>query len=300
MPFYNSERYLDQAIESVLAQSFGDLELILVDDGSTDESLTIARGYERDKRIVLISGHKNEGSALALRRCLAVSSGTHIARHDADDWSAPDRFEKQLALLDAKSHISLCGSYATEVLADETQYIVTRKKTDPEIKVDGLFRIPMLTSTTMGRAAFFRRYGCEDISVRICGDYLLFAKYLEELVFENIQEPLMYKRAHADSVTHKAGWEEALRADNEARRIILQKMGITADSKTLRIHNFLLDLTKEERSQRNLPVLMPQDKEALRGWIDRLIATNHQEGFFDQATLRTALEERYRAAAESA
>jgi glycosyltransferase involved in cell wall biosynthesis len=95
MPVYNSARYVAEAIESILAQTFGDFEFIIVDDGSTDDSLAILRHYERqDKRIRLIT-RPNTGIVAALNDGLALARAELVARMDADDVSLPERLGKQ-------------------------------------------------------------------------------------------------------------------------------------------------------------------------------------------------------------
>jgi glycosyltransferase involved in cell wall biosynthesis len=93
MPFYNAARYLKQSVESILNQTFRDFEFILIDDGSTDGSYDIARGFN-DERIVLHRQERNMGLIRSLNRALAMVSSDveFVARMDADDWSYPARF----------------------------------------------------------------------------------------------------------------------------------------------------------------------------------------------------------------
>jgi glycosyltransferase involved in cell wall biosynthesis len=110
MPFWNAADTLAAAIDSVLAQSFSDFELILFDDGSTDESLEIARGSAaRDGRIRIIQS-EHIGIAAGLRRACADARGRYIARMDADDVAYPNRIEKQHALMEANPDVGLCGA----------------------------------------------------------------------------------------------------------------------------------------------------------------------------------------------
>ncbi|MBI5094602.1 MAG: glycosyltransferase family 2 protein [Candidatus Hydrogenedentes bacterium] len=96
MSVYNGERYLAEAIESILGQTYRDFEFIIIDDGSTDESLKIVEGYaSRDNRIRLVS-RPNRGLAAALNDGIEIARAPIIARMDADDVSLPKRFEKQM------------------------------------------------------------------------------------------------------------------------------------------------------------------------------------------------------------
>src|SRR5687768_9316916 len=101
MPVYNGERYLDEAIESVLAQEFADFEFVIVDDGSTDSTPELlAKWAARDPRIVVVRQFDNCGTGCALNAGLAVARGEYIARQDADDLSLPGRLARQVAALD--------------------------------------------------------------------------------------------------------------------------------------------------------------------------------------------------------
>jgi glycosyltransferase involved in cell wall biosynthesis len=118
MPVYNAERYLDEAVQSVLDQSFKDFEFIIIDDGSTDGSLKILQGYQsKDARIRLIS-RPNTGHCIALNEMVLLARGEFIARMDSDDISLPDRFEHQLAFLRSNPDVVAVGGEITWVDQD--------------------------------------------------------------------------------------------------------------------------------------------------------------------------------------
>lgn len=107
MSVYNGAKHLPRSIESILAQTWRDFEFIIVDDGSKDETPAILRDYQqRDRRIQLIT-QPNAGLTNSLIRGCQLAKGEFIARQDADDWSAPTRFEQQLAMFDANSELGL-------------------------------------------------------------------------------------------------------------------------------------------------------------------------------------------------
>jgi len=111
MPTYNDARYLPQALESILAQSYPDFELIVIDDHSTDETPTILAGYARqDSRLRLLRNSTNMGVASALNIGLDAAQGTYIARMDSDDISCPERFERQVEFLDAHPEVGVVGT----------------------------------------------------------------------------------------------------------------------------------------------------------------------------------------------
>jgi len=118
LPVYNSARYLKQAIESILAQTFADFELICVNDGSTDSSLQILQALAaKDRRIQLIS-RANTGIVGALNDGIAAATGEFVARMDGDDVSLPTRFEKQIAFLRAHPEVVAVGCHVLRIDPD--------------------------------------------------------------------------------------------------------------------------------------------------------------------------------------
>jgi len=113
MGVYNGELYLKSAIDSILKQTFEDFELIICDDGSSDQSIEIIKKYMlQDKRIKLIINTENLGLAASLNKCLWEAQGEFIARMDSDDISVPNRFQKQISYLDHHKEISILGGGA--------------------------------------------------------------------------------------------------------------------------------------------------------------------------------------------
>lgn len=112
MGIYNCAPTLREAIDSILAQTFPDWQLILCDDGSKDDTYAIAEEYRRSdpQRFVLLKNEKNMGLNHTLNRCLAAADGDYIARMDGDDLSLPDRFEKQVAFLDTHPEYAIVST----------------------------------------------------------------------------------------------------------------------------------------------------------------------------------------------
>ncbi|MFA9478267.1 glycosyltransferase family 2 protein [Phycisphaerales bacterium AB-hyl4] len=110
MPAYNAERYIDEAIESVLAQTYRDFELIVADDGSTDETLAIARRYAaKDERVHVLT-HANMGMGDTLNNALQHAKHEWLARLDADDRMKPERLERQLAFVQTQPELAVLSS----------------------------------------------------------------------------------------------------------------------------------------------------------------------------------------------
>ena len=109
MPIYNGERYLGEAIDSILGQTLRDFELLIIDDGSTDGSRGIIESYS-DSRINLVRNDCNLGLVATLNRGLELSRGDYIARMDCDDIALPTRLEKQVQYMDHNPEVGLCGT----------------------------------------------------------------------------------------------------------------------------------------------------------------------------------------------
>jgi len=111
MSAYNAEKYIAEAIESILNQTFKDFEFIIINDSSTDNSLNIIKKYaKKDRRIVLINNSKNLGLIKSLNKGLKIAKGKYIARMDDDDISLPKRFQIQYDFLENNLEIFLVGS----------------------------------------------------------------------------------------------------------------------------------------------------------------------------------------------
>lgn len=109
MGIYNCAATLPEAIDSILAQTYPDWELILCDDGSTDDTYGVAEAYQAKypEKIVLLRHQENLGLNQTLNDCLAVATGEYIARMDGDDISLPERFAKELAVLEEEKNIAV-------------------------------------------------------------------------------------------------------------------------------------------------------------------------------------------------
>ena len=118
IPVHNAERYVAQAIESILKQTFSDFRLIVVDDGSTDASLSIVREFERADSRVSVIAQEQSGISAARNRALGLATTKYIANLDADDIAEPERLAAQIAYMESHPDCVLVGSQATLIDAD--------------------------------------------------------------------------------------------------------------------------------------------------------------------------------------
>lgn len=118
MSVYNDEPFVAAAIESILGQSFGDFEFLILDDGSTDRSGEIVDAYARKDARIRAIRRENRGLAVSLNELTALAAGERIARMDADDVSLPTRFERQIAFQNAQPEYGVVGTWCLDIGAD--------------------------------------------------------------------------------------------------------------------------------------------------------------------------------------
>ncbi|MCY3865734.1 MAG: glycosyltransferase family 2 protein [Chloroflexi bacterium] len=198
MPVYNGEKYVAEAIESILGQALPDFELIIVDDGSADRSAAIIRSYAaRDDRIRCVTLAQNTGEASARNRGMEVAQGEFVACMDCDDVSLPERLRKQAAFLQTNPEI---GAVGTEALL-----------TDENLKPHGLYGVAeghariaydlqmgpcIVGATMMMRRKIVQACGGYDESLARSPDIELVARLIPRTRLANLPEPLYLYRQH--------------------------------------------------------------------------------------------------------
>ncbi|MED5076043.1 glycosyltransferase family 2 protein [Geobacillus stearothermophilus] len=201
MGIYNCEKTLSEAVDSVLNQTYDNWELIMCDDGSTDNTYEIALGYsQKDKRIKVIKNEKNMGLARTLNNCLEVSTGEYIMRHDGDDLMVKDRIEKQVRFMQ-DHNCDACGSAA--YVFDENGVWGIRRPPEFPHKQCLVTGSPFIHPTViMKRGSLLKvgGYSDNDLTRQRLEDYELWVKFFEKgFVLRNIKEPLIYYREDRDA-----------------------------------------------------------------------------------------------------
>lgn len=200
---YNNAATLEEAMRSILDQTVRDLELIVVDDGSADDSRAVALGVD-DPRVRVIGLDENVGIARSLNRGLQEARAPVVAVQDADDWSAPERLERQLAVLDARPEVAVVGSRMREVdgTLQERRPRTLFRAGDVN---DVLLRFNPIPNTS---AAFRRdvalRLGGYDSRYRYAMEYDLWLRIADRHVVHALDEPLSTRRMTATNVASRA------------------------------------------------------------------------------------------------
>ncbi len=213
MPAYNAEKYIAQAIESILGQTYKDFELIIINDCSCDRTEEIILSYD-DPRIVYVKNEQNLGVAKTLNVGLEIAKGEYIARMDADDMSLPQRFAKQVAFLNANEDVAVLGTNVETF--NETGTICTGwSATDPEqMKVDMLFACGLAHPSVMMRTNVIRQLGGYAPDYHGLEDYELWCRVLEKHQITTLPDILLRYRVHGGQVTQNqsARYLDLLRA----------------------------------------------------------------------------------------
>jgi len=193
LPFYNNETTLLAAINSVLAQTFTDWELILVDDGSRDRSLEIASTI-KDPRVRLVSDGQNLGLAARLNQLTFLSQCDYIARMDGDDLMHPDRLIHQVNYLDNHPQVDLVATAAYSI--DNNNQILGLKGLEPitnDLKTILLKKGLIIHPTVMGKTQWFRD-NPYDSNLRFTEDRELWCRSCAHSVYAKIPQPLLFYR----------------------------------------------------------------------------------------------------------
>ena len=236
MAVYNGEAYLAEAIDSILAQTLRDFELIIVDDGSTDGSASIAYAYQRrDSRIRILQLERNGGLSAARNHGIRAANAEYIALMDCDDISLPQRLEKQAAFLHAKPDISVvgtCGVVLTEDLGPQFPFDVPARH--GVIALQLFYGASFLDPSTMLRREYPLLVGGYDETIAYGTDLALNLRLLLEAGarFANLPDRLHLYRRHGASMSAHAA-TKGLPAEIAIRRRALRQLWTEVPAATL-------------------------------------------------------------------
>ena len=227
---YNYGRYIRQAIDSVLSQTMQDFELIIIDDGSTDDSRSLIDAYSRHAKIRPIF-QQNKGLNVTNNIALRAARGTYVMRLDADDWLDPHAIEVLSNVLNRNSEIGMVfpDYYLVDSEGNITEQ-VRRHSFDDVTLLDQ----PAHGACTMIRSDCLRRVGGYDESFRCQDGYDLWVRFIEHFEVRNVNLPLFYYRQHDSNLTHNeerilATRAEIVRRMTARKSTPLKVLGVVAE-----------------------------------------------------------------------
>jgi glycosyltransferase involved in cell wall biosynthesis len=213
LPVHNAARYVAGSIESILGQTLGDFELLILDDGSTDGSLEVLRRYAgRDPRIRLTS-RPNKGLAPSLNELIDRARGEYLARMDADDVALPERFERQVAYLRAHPECVLLGCRVRLIDPDGDPLCDWCNRQDHEA-LDAVFLRGEMSTEISHPAIMMRRDAVLAVGkyreFPVIEDVDLFLRLAERGRIANLPEVLLLYRIHAENISKAPSYHDAI------------------------------------------------------------------------------------------
>ena len=219
IPFFNNSQTILMAVRSVFAQSHEDWRLVLIDDGSTDDSVELLRQID-EPRVLVLSDGSNLGLASRLNQLAMLTESPILARMDADDIMHPRRLEVEVAALAAEARADLIcsGAISVDALDRPTGY---RESLSAPTVSELFYRSPFIHPTVLGRTEWFKAHPY-DASYRRCQDQELWVRTLDDRIVVALEAPLLYLREAgtvpaAKYATSMAGTRRVLRDHGRAR-----------------------------------------------------------------------------------
>lgn len=202
IPCYNAEKYIKESVYSIINQTYNKLEIICVDDCSTDNTLKILKEIARkDQRVIILQNPENLKISKTLNRGIEHSSGEYIARMDADDIALPVRIEKQIEFLEANPQIGLCGACCEKIDATGKHIGYMRYPLKhEELKSALLFTSVFIHPTVVFRKKIFNELGGYEDLMPV-EDFEYWIRIVQHFQVANLTDVLLKYRWHGDNVT---------------------------------------------------------------------------------------------------
>lgn len=286
MPVYNGEKYLSEAIKSILSQSFSDFEFVIIDDGSTDNTSSIIKQFTyKDSRIRFYRNSSNLGLAASLNLGLELARCSLVARMDADDIAYPERLKRQYEFMQSHPDVSVCGSALQ--LYENPEIIWRPPCTHDEINTTLLFECCLYHPTIIFRKEIvFGQHGGYQSQFSGAEDFELWQRLSEctGIKFANISEPLLCYRTH-QSVDRKVYKTKQQGLANLVRRKQLKRLGLKPSNGEFILHETLSNPQRYSFRLHNL--------KNFRDWLDRLVESNENHQVFSPIYLKNELKRRW-------
>lgn len=285
MPVYDGERYLEEAIQSILNQTFRDFELIIINDGSTDGTAPIIERYRRADGRVRAFEQANHGLAATLNRGLELARGDYVVRMDQDDVSLPDRLAVQTAFMSANRHVGICGTWIETF--DRLNRTVLRLPTDDATIRSWLLFESVLPhpSVIMRREALSSAGLFYDETCMHAEDYDLWVRASRHTALANVPEVLLRYRLHPQQVVRRFETEK-LASARLIRQRQLEHLGISPTERELDLHQALSTWQFETK---------PDFIDAAQAWLVKLKTANEAAGIYQPGVFSRVLGQRWTA-----
>ncbi|MGF1697500.1 glycosyltransferase [Vibrio lamellibrachiae] len=282
LPAYNAEKYISRAIESVLSQTYIDFELLVINDGSTDDTLNIIKSYT-DDRVRLVNLQENVGLISALNTGLNLADSKYIARMDADDICQPTRLERQVEFLEGNAEYVACGTSIIN-FNDSGEGYMRYPETDEEIRVALTFFERNICHPTV----MIRRSSLEDNGIKYrsefkyAEDYTLWIDLARIGKLYNLKDGLLYYHRHENQVSSVYYPEQM----NVSRKIVRNQLNTAFPSLTSKEVQLIKNLCIHEQGiYPEIHLTLTEIKEV----INKVEAINSELSLFSPVHLKKIL-----------
>lgn len=255
MPAYNAEKYIGEAIESILTQTYCDFELIIVNDGSTDRTEEIILSYS-DTRIVYLKNESNLKISDTLNRGIDIAQGEYIARMDSDDIAFPERLERQVAYMDQNHKCVVCGTGA--ILFEEGMEEQTVVPSDDPRYVKGqmIFHCPIIhPSVIIRKSTLQQNHICYNSEYNGTEDFELWWRLARYGEVTSLREKLIRYRIHPNQITGEKDYKKK----SVHQKFLIKRMfdmGITLSDKEMLVFQSYCDGKTSEMEQKDVEVFL--------------------------------------------
>lgn len=276
MPVFNCVTYIEEAVNSILNQTFTDFELIIIDDASTDGTTAILKKFI-DTRIKLVLKQVNQGVSAATNDGFRLAKGKYIARMDGDDIALKERFEKQVKVFENNANIIICGSLVQYL--GGSNVIISHKEKHQEIITELLISCAVCMGATMFRRKELSGYFYDE-NKNSGEDYDFWTKVAWLGQMYNIQEVLLLYRVHDHQASKKHKQQQIL-DDTEIRLSLFKKINYD----TIKYSDHLIKkilLLNEFVSIKELELFL--------SWINELAYLNRKSKMYPQKELENVLD----------
>lgn len=289
MPVYNGDKYLEEAIESILNQTFKNFEFIIINDGSKDGSLEIIQKYASlDERIIVVS-RENKGLIATLNEGIDIAKGKYLARMDQDDISLAERFEEQINFMEKNLEIGVCGSWIEVFGEDRKTSIWKITYNDLDLRVRLLFSVPFAHPSVMMRKQLINKCGLRyKEQYKNAEDYKFWLDFSKCTKFWNIQKPLLkyrYLETSVSRVADNAKHDERYKIISSIFCDVLNELGVVNSEDENKLH-FIIGFN--ERIAK-----VDLDLKVLDSYLNKIIKANKITKVFDEKYLECFLSKKF-------
>lgn len=276
MPVYKGDKYLSEAVDSILNQTFSDFEFIIICDDPTDETRQILDKYQQKDSRMIIHYQERQGLANSLNRGISLAQGKYIARMDADDISLPTRFKKQVEFMDNNPEIGISGTWV-KVIGKPPKFVLKHPCDHEDIISNMLFYCTIAHPSVIFRREAFRKNElcyCQEESY--AEDYGLWVRVASVLKLANVPQICLCYRMHNSNT--KTNIQKGVSSNIRLSQI--KKLGINPTKVEFEIHEALSDYTFTVNKDYVLQIKL---------WLEKLQDANFKMNIYPEPALSKVL-----------